>query len=97
MSKPTGLSDSQYDLVDKRLHWVLHSQLSPNLICGEELWQCVSPLPLLNFFDERGFAWTLFWDSVSEKYPLVSTWGFGGMPVMVIEVLHWALFSLGSE
>ena len=42
---------------------LLHPQLSPNLMCGEELWQCMSPLPLLSFFDERGFAWTLFRDS----------------------------------
>ena len=45
---------------------LLHSQLSPNLMCNEEIWQCLFPLPLLSFFDEREFTWALFWDGVSE-------------------------------
>ena len=60
MPKLTGLSHSRYNLVDRRLPWVLHSQHSPNLMCDEQLWQCVSPLPRISPFDERGFAWRKF-------------------------------------
>ena len=34
---------------------------------------------------------------VSKKYRLVLAWGFGGVLVMVIEVLHWDLLNLVSE
>ena len=54
--KPIGLSYSVYNLVDQRLCWVLHSQLSPSLMCDEELWQCVSPLPTPSPFDIRWFC-----------------------------------------
>ena len=35
--------------------------------------------------------------SVPEEHPLVSAWGFDGVPVMVIEILHWAILNLVSE
>ena len=74
--KLTGLSYSRYNLVDRRWPWVLHSQHSPNLMCDEQLWQCVSPLPPISPFGESGFAWRQFQTESSSSVLFFQCEGF---------------------
>ena len=66
--------------------------------CDVELWISASTSPPFHpFFLENGSVWKLFRTSVLKYYPLLSVWESGGVLVMVLYVLHCALFYLLSE
>ena len=75
--------------------WAGYASLNFPQISRGVVQHCVFLLPLMSFSDEN-FAWTLFRNSVSEYFPRVLVWGFGGGQVMVRKLLHWTLFNLVS-